>query len=298
MTWSKEITKRLNPLMFIEELESIGLEASELKDMHAKFPNYQYKLTLKKEPNADGKTALDALISSHDYSVIAAVVDTVEALKIGKYAELEMIKQPYNVFDFKRHLKPPMSLNKVVTRSPDGRPKEANYFIDEELLCRVQFVFRNQIDSIMMHRRAEVLNYVKQDGTWTPDILIKKKTYDKTNPNDLFSIIEERESARAYLIKYITGAATGALLVNNPTWDTDHVAVVVAPFLEYCKDMTYNFIKIGTEDFCHYIEALDVTQEYTWLKTEIQGGVTLQKFMVDTLTYTTQDTFPEREINW
>ena len=149
-----------------------------------------------------------------------------------------------------------------------------------------------------MHKRAEVLNYIKKDGTWTPDILIKKKVYDMSNSNDLYDVIGEREDSRAYLMRYMSGAITGAMMANRPTWTVEDVARAVQPFMRNFALEIDDFKAIGTSDLRDHVALASTLEDYPWMSDEVAAGVTLQMFIVSTLTYTTEDTFPNKQVNW
>ena len=218
----------------------------------------------------------------------------VEDFRIFQYVDAFYDDQPIHLIDFKRHLKPPSTLNKVVTKAKDGRPIHATYYMgadtsESNCLARIHFLFQNLTDSPMMGRRAEVLCYIDNNGEEGPDIYIKDKIFNPYDQHDLMLMIEERVNARKSIVASLKGSLVGAIQAHTGQ-STFDVALDVSLFWGDLSESRDAFVELGTDTFRDTIVAIDLgTTVHSWLSLEIAAGVTIQMYLADTLTYVTSD---------
>lgn len=215
----------------------------------------------------------------------------------GNLAIAELLEEKYkmvafNLIDFSRHLKPEIALDKTTIVNNDGRKNNTDYFYSGQLIARIRHVYRNTPNTPIMCRYAEVLNYVLVDGeSFSPDILIKDKTYQFLLADDLRAVINEREQSRSYLINYISGICLGVLLNSIPDSNTDSISELVAPFMMNNRAIMDEFILLGTASFKNFLIAIDLeTTPYQWLNYFAAPSVTLRDFIVSSITYETNET--------
>jgi len=234
------------------------------------------------------------------------MVDLADIRNVENYRIYTMVDEnydnlPINLIDFKRHLQPPKTLNKVVQKGADGRPIIAEYFYGDatnpdNLMAKIYYLFKNFDGSPLMCRRAEVLNYINLDGEESPDIYIKDKKYDINNPTDLETIIAEREKARLAILSSIKGALVGIIQANAPELNTDEISALVSPFWAEYANERQSFLDLGTDDFRDSIEEIDLgTTVHSWLGMFAAPSYTIQDYLVDQLTYTTVDNHNTKE---
>ncbi len=252
-------------------------------------------------------TALDDVLLLNDVSAPTPEEQLLaNDLRISSLVEPALIEAPFNVVDFKRHLLPPYTLNKVVTKNPDGRPNMSEYFWNGEKMAQIIFVFRNFPDSPLMMKRAEILNYVKKDGTFAPDIYIKSKVFDLQNPVDLQTLVAEREDARRNIINGMMGTISGIMVQSGYATSSADASLKARAFFDLVEGDKNAFISIGTEDFKEFLLGIDLSQpEYDYTQGGIYGWLSLplpaplgsvRNYMSGALTYVTSDTHIDKVI--
>jgi len=186
--------------------------------------------------------------------------------------------------DFKRHTKPEIALRKKTTIAPNGRPQKNSYYYNDELVATLTFEFTDE--NSLMKTRKEIINYIKNDGSNGPDIVIKDKVYDHTDPDEGAECIDERIKSRKKIVgamkAFLSGVIMQALQAPLP-----QVISVITPFWDDCYKERELFIEFGTSDWSTYLMGIDVQNTtYTYLSIPINAqGVTVRDYMVSRLNY-------------
>lgn len=204
-----------------------------------------------------------------------------------------------NNFDFTKHLKPLMALNKKVEKRPDGRPIYTRHYLGDELYAKVTFMFIVNPTNSLVTERCVVLNYaLKEAGPneeilFGPDIVIKHKIYDMKNTSDIQEVVHELESARIAVLSEIKGFCLGVISALQPEKSVGEIKVEVAPFWDETDLQRQHFIELGTPDFKAAI-AMGSPEAHPWLGLMFTAeGHTLQQYMLSVLTYDSTSSFPE-----
>lgn len=112
--------------------------------------------------------------------------------------------------DFTIHLRPDVVLNKETKMLKNGRPEKAEYYYQGEKICEIKFEFDVSPLNFVTARR-ELLGYVQGDGQIAQYFLIRNKTFDMSNFADKSEVVEERVSARQYIMKEIKAVLNDVL---------------------------------------------------------------------------------------
>jgi len=186
--------------------------------------------------------------------------------------------------DFKRHTRPEIALRKKTQIAPNGRPLKNDYYFNDELVATLTFEFTDQ--NSLMKTRKETINYIKNDGSSGPDILIKDKIYDHTDPDEGAECIDERIKSRKKIVgamkAFLSGVIVQALQKPLP-----EVIGIITPFWDDCYKERDSFVEFGTSDWSQYLMGIDVANTaYTYLGIPINAeGVTVRDYMVSRLNY-------------
>ena len=186
--------------------------------------------------------------------------------------------------DFKRDTKPEIALAKTPIDLPNGRPSKNQYYHDGELVAELRFEFTDE--NSLMKTRKEVINYVKNDGTMGPDIVIKNRVYNHQNPSDGAECIAERTKSRTKIVGALKAFLSGVIM--QATGQTvAQVIQTITPFWDDCQKERESFIEFGTGDWSTYLVGIDVANSaYTYLGIPINAqGVTVRDYMVSRLNY-------------
>lgn len=197
--------------------------------------------------------------------------------------------------DFARHLKPNVALNKKVTMLRNGRPQKADYYYGPDKICTITFDFTVTASNFVT-RRKEFLTYYKFDGTPGDTYLIRDKIFDMSNFADMAERVEERVTARQYImreIKAVIGAAMdyhyttlppeGEKLTPQQVWT---MAGAFWSALSPDIDAWYN---TATSDFStKLVEAVDFPFLDKVIPTSISRETvdkTIRQYMIDRIVY-------------
>ena len=118
---SKTISKvvEVNPLNFIKQIEGSEL-GNKLTSIKKESSSNTYSFTFSEDVDSDLENLLDVYLASHDPSVEWPEQLRAYDLRIGRVVQEELNGAPFNVVDFKRHLKPRVALNKTVQMNVDN----------------------------------------------------------------------------------------------------------------------------------------------------------------------------------
>lgn len=193
---------------------------------------------------------------------------------------------PVNVVDFTLHLQPQITLDKVITKDVAGRPTTAEYYYDGVMIADIHFDIQVDTNTRLMTTRKETLHYYKYDGTESPDIIIKDRTYNLTSLDDLEICMAERENARKAIFSRLKAFTLGVIQQYNPTYNSDQVVAMVKDLWNETSVHREDFVELGDNSFRDYIAAIDLnTTPHTWLSYQCAPSVTLQDYYVGVLTY-------------
>jgi len=214
---------------------------------------------------------------------MSSIYDT-ELFKIASVVDETYDDLPVNLIDFKRHLKPTETLNKLVTMGANGRPEKADYTYNNEIYARIDFSFVEDANGLI-NERTETLYYMELDGSDGPAIIIKHKTYDSSNLCDGALVMQERASARKSIVNEIKAFTAGVLQVTMQC-DIPAVVTTIKPFFDDHSQHLYDFIELGDDSFLIAIQGIDTTTDYTWLGTFWNAVPnTIQEYFISRLTY-------------
>jgi len=204
--------------------------------------------------------------------------------KIQDYVDDNFDDLPCNLVDFKRHLRADIALNKKSNMIANGRPEYAEYYQGEELIAKIYFEFVTTPSNLMLSR-TEKLTYIKRDGSEGPLITIKHKEYDHSNLLDGSAVMFEREMARKSIMESIK-AFLGGVLQQALTKTLPEVVLIIKPFWDEYAVHREDFVELGDHSFKDDVAAIDLaTTPHTWLAIPIAEGVTVQDYIVNSLTY-------------
>lgn len=193
---------------------------------------------------------------------------------------------PINSVDFTLHLKPDVVLTKKVVKSASGRPTVAEYRYQDELICKITFIFEVDPSTALVSRRKEVLNYLKKDGGLSPDVLLKDKTFNFSDPSDLEVAMREREDGRHSVLSQLKGMTIGVIQAYNPQMSSMDVVNLVRDFWDDTATERDDFIELGDNSFRDFIVAIDLSNTpYSWLAYQIQPNVTIKDYYVQSLSF-------------
>ena len=230
---------------------------------------------------------LDDFLENHNPDTIEP--DEVRAydLKIAPLLQEELIGAPYNVVDFKRHLKPLKTLNKTVEMNVDGRPLKAIYSYNDVIMAELCFVFRG---TPLMSRRTEVLYYKLLNGNETLPIVIKDKIYNMNNSQERTQVMDERELARQAIISDVKGSILGIIQLTSGL-NEEAISQLVVPFFNEYESLENEFIKLGTPSYMTALSEIDLeTTPYSWLGYQVSNDINVRDFLISKLIYTTEET--------
>jgi len=213
-------------------------------------------------------------------------VDDTSEYRIAPYVDVPFSDSKINFVDFKRDLKPEVYLEKTTYRGHDGRPTLNEYHYNGELMATIKFEFEADENNIIISRK-EILNYIKNDGSKSMDILIKNKTFDSNNPSDMAMMVKERIQAREYIIGYIQIFTLGVMKNYNTDKTHDEVVDMLMPYWDECEEHRLKFLEVGLQLWRDDIAAIDLdTTEHTFMGYVIDGdGTTLKDYLIYLLTY-------------
>lgn len=270
--------------------------------------NNDWVFLFKNDVTEEIEISLENVLSLNETEPYVDINNTIFAkdMKISTILEENLLEAPFNFIDFKRHLQPPYTLNKIVTKNSDGRPNYSEYFYEDQLIAKIIFVFRNFPNSPLMWKRAEILNYVMNDGSMSPDIFIKSKEFVISSPVDLQTLIAERENARRNIVNGMIGSVSGIMVQSGYANSSGDASVKARPFFDLIEKDKDAFISIGTEDLKDFLLGLDLTKkEYDFMQGGIYGWLSLplpapigsiRNFMASAITYVTSDTHLDKII--
>ena len=186
--------------------------------------------------------------------------------------------------DFKRHTRSDIALAKSESLLPNGRPEFNEYRYNDELVARLRFEFTDE--NSLMKTRKEIINYVKNDGTYGPDILIKDRVYDHTNPSDGAICIAERVRSRSNIVGAIKAFLSGVLMQATQS-SLEEVIDLVTPFWDLTERERLAFLEFGKSDWSDVISTMTPeTSPFNYLFFPINAqGVTVQQYMLSRINY-------------
>lgn len=206
-----------------------------------------------------------------------------ENYKIYSLLDNTYTSNAINTIDFKRHLKPTISLDKVVLKDASGRPSTTEYYYNSDLIAIIYFTFTMDADNLLTGR-SETLHYIMLDSTEGEPILIKSKTYNLMNAADLEEIVNERVRARSSIVAGLKGFISGVIQQYGYT-QAQSLDMGVGLWDLHTLEIS-NFLEFGTELWKTELIALDTSTTYSWLELPIDGnGTTIRDYLVSRLTY-------------
>lgn len=206
----------------------------------------------------------------------------VQDLKIFKYVSTGNDDKLHYQLDFARDLLPHIALHKDIFFQANGRPIRVEY-LDDQMEKMAQVRFNIEADSGNLVTLKEVwLAYVKNDGTLTEEILIKKYVYDEIKHATLR--IKERIKARDWISNNIQIIAAGTLAYVLQKTIAEIEAMTANYFLQYDTHIRF-FISKGSTAWLESLENDDFSA-YPWM-TDIPafGGANLQQYLIARLSY-------------
>lgn len=208
--------------------------------------------------------------------------------RIAPHVDIDFIDERIHLVDFKRNLKANIALVKTTFRLPNGRPSHNEYFYNSLLMAKICFIFEVDANNLLT-RRTEKLCYIKNDGSNGNEIIIKDKLYDMSNIADASIVVQERVSARQYIVNSLNIFILGVLRQYHPDKTQDECIIMMLPYWNENIDNRLMFIDLGLPDWKNSLIELDMNNlpsENQWLAYVIDAeGTTVRDYAYFTLNY-------------
>jgi len=208
--------------------------------------------------------------------------------KIAPYVDVNFIDDRIHLVDFKRHLKANVALTKKTYRAADGRPTYNEYYYDGELMAKIYFIFESNENNLLT-RRTEKLVYIKNDDTEGNLITIKDKIYDINDVSDASLVVQERVTARQYIVDSLNIFILGVLAQYHPDNTQNENIMMVLPYWNDTEAQRLMFIDLGLPDWKNSLAAIDINdlpEDRAWLGYVIDAnGTTVRDYAYNTLNY-------------
>lgn len=193
--------------------------------------------------------------------------------------------------DFRRHLMAGVNFEKKVVMMANGRPSHADYYLGDQLMARIRFVF--EVDSFnFMVKRTEILSYVRKDGEMGHEYVIWSQTYDKTNPFQQSERIQERVEARTHIFSTIKAKVETFLamyFMGSQGLTYDQVLTIAGEFSIGYSALISAWKDTGTPALKSAISSDETTQ---WLNLVIPAAITgleqdmsIREYIIHSLSY-------------
>jgi len=208
--------------------------------------------------------------------------------KIAPYVDVNFIDDRIHLVDFKRQLKADVALSKKTYRSADGRPTYNEYYYNEELMAKIYFIFESNENNLLT-RRTEKLVYIKNDNTEGNLITIKDKIYDINDVSDASLVVQERVTARQYIVDSLNIFILGVLAQYHPDNTQNDNILMVLPYWNDSESERLMFIDLGLPNWKNSLGNIDIDNlpsDRLWLGYVIDGnGTTIRDYAYNILNY-------------
>jgi len=288
----QEAIDELNPItkddlvLLSQEIDKRNPKAIAIKKWHSDLMRYCYEI--KDAIRLDVNYAYNlSLIGEIPYSIKDLKIHLGEGdisnYRIAPYVDINFCDSRMHLVDFKRHLKSDIALDKKTEMNIDGRPDKSYYYYNDELMAIITFIFRKNDDDLVISR-SEILNYIKNDGSLSVDILIKNRTFNANNLHDASLMYEEVSNSRKNIIDSLYLFTVGVIRNYHPEYTLLEIKNLTSNFDVTTLTLRDHFIRLGTSGFKEWLQDSNNTSGETWLKYIVdENGITLCEYMISVL---------------
>lgn len=205
-----------------------------------------------------------------------------------KLRVIALVEEKFKAFhpskiDFRRHLKPNVSLSKVVNFQANGRPLEALYEHEGQLVARIRFEF--EVDQFnFMTKRIENLGYFTEKGELQKEWIIWSQDYLPTVPHHQSERIAERVEARSNImnqIKSVLDVAVAAFYFQQGSTYSE-ILVIAGQFYKTYNEDIQMFINTGSPALRLRIES-ELLEGVLAIPISVEQ--TVKDFLIERLSY-------------
>lgn len=207
-----------------------------------------------------------------------------EDYKIYDLIESEFHILPINSIDFKRHLQGNVSLMKKVIALPNGRPEKANYFWNGDIMAEIRFTITDSPFNGLMDYRKESIYYVKNDETYSEEIIKSEQSLNHLDPEDAAIALKEKRNSRESIVNKMK-TFLGGVLMQVHTINLHQVALMTQDFWHLYKEDLDDFVEFGLDNWRDDMAAIDLASTpFGFLATPIDAnGTTIRDYAVFSL---------------